>query len=219
VSWNKGVLDPTGAQMVLTLKLISTAMCLQDFYEKKPQVRGGGGGGGGRGGRGGKGVNPGAPGGAGLQWSTAAHALGGAAWSSCPLCPTPSTSALPPQDMSPYQRTHHISRLPSLLEFLGYVFCFGNLLAGPIIEFKDYQSFIRHEGLWDPRAARKVPVIGCVIQVRVFGGGGRRQRPGRCAAGRPLCPRQMRSRVLSVRPHAPSRAPPSPARPRACARR
>lgn len=38
VSWNKGVLDPTGAQMVLTLKLISTAMCLQDFHEKTPQV-------------------------------------------------------------------------------------------------------------------------------------------------------------------------------------
>jgi hypothetical protein len=38
VSWNKGVLDPTGAQMVLTLKLISTAMCLQDSKEKKLEV-------------------------------------------------------------------------------------------------------------------------------------------------------------------------------------
>ncbi|GBF90895.1 lysophospholipid acyltransferase-like [Raphidocelis subcapitata] len=104
ISWNKGVLDPTGAQMVLTLKLISTAMCLQDFHEKKEQ------------------------------------------------------------DMSPYQRIHHLKRLPSLLEFFGYVFCFGNLLAGPIIEYRDYQDFIRNEGLWDPRAQKKGPVLGCMVQ-------------------------------------------------------
>jgi hypothetical protein len=41
--------------------------------------------------------------------------------------------------MSDYQKSHHLKKLPSLLEFFGYVFCFGNLLAGPIIEFKDYQ--------------------------------------------------------------------------------
>lgn len=104
VSWNKGVLDPTGAQMVLTLKLISVAMCLQDYYEKKAE------------------------------------------------------------EMSPYQKAHHITALPSLLEFYGYVFCFGNLLAGPIIEFKDYRSFINREGLWDPAAARKVPLVGSFLQ-------------------------------------------------------
>ncbi|KIY98914.1 hypothetical protein MNEG_9048 [Monoraphidium neglectum] len=104
VSWNKGVLDPTGAQMVLTLKLISTAMCLQDSKEKKLEA------------------------------------------------------------MSDYQKSHHLKKLPSLLEFFGYVFCFGNLLAGPIIEFKDYQDFINHTGLWDPRAPKKVPVSGCFLQ-------------------------------------------------------
>jgi hypothetical protein len=38
VSWNQGALDFTGAQMVLTLKLISTAMCYQDYNSKTPQV-------------------------------------------------------------------------------------------------------------------------------------------------------------------------------------
>jgi hypothetical protein len=90
--------------------------------------------------------------------------------------------------MTPYQRTHHLTRLPSLLEFFGYVFCFGNLLAGPIIEFRDYQDFIRNQGLWDPRAPRKVPVLGCVLQVRRAWG----RRHGGCgresAIGNPPAP-------------------------------
>ena len=69
VNWNKGVLDPTGAQMVLTLKLISVAMCLQDFHAKKPD------------------------------------------------------------EMSDYQRQHHVRAPPSPLEFFSYVFAFGNLLS------------------------------------------------------------------------------------------
>jgi hypothetical protein len=34
-----GDLDFTGGQMVLTLKLISMAMCFQDANSKKPEVR------------------------------------------------------------------------------------------------------------------------------------------------------------------------------------
>lgn len=38
VNWNAGDLDFTGAQMVLTLKLISMAMCFQDANSKKEDV-------------------------------------------------------------------------------------------------------------------------------------------------------------------------------------
>jgi D-alanyl-lipoteichoic acid acyltransferase DltB (MBOAT superfamily) len=63
------------------------------------------------------------------------------------------------QELSNYQKAHVFAALPSLLEFLGFVFCFGNLLAGPVIEFRDYQMWVRREGQWDP-AARKVPWTG-----------------------------------------------------------
>lgn len=99
VNWNAGDLDFTGGQMVLTLKLISMAMCFQDANSKKPE------------------------------------------------------------ELSNYQRAHVFAALPSLLEFLGFVFCFGNLLAGPVIEFRDYQMWVRREGPWAP-AARKVPWTG-----------------------------------------------------------
>lgn len=69
-------------------------------------------------------------------------------------------SLLSLQDLTNYQRSHTFKRLPSLLEFLGYVFCFGNLLAGPVIEFRDYQMWVNSEGLWDPKATKKVPWTG-----------------------------------------------------------
>lgn len=36
----------------------------------------------------------------------------------------------------------HPQALPSLLEFLSYVFAFGNLLAGPFFELRDYLDYI-----------------------------------------------------------------------------
>jgi lysophospholipid acyltransferase len=37
-AWYRGELDFTGGEMVLVLKLISVAVCLQDFHDKKPEV-------------------------------------------------------------------------------------------------------------------------------------------------------------------------------------
>ncbi|KAF8073163.1 LPLAT1 [Scenedesmus sp. PABB004] len=99
VNWNAGNLDFTGGQMVLTLKLISMAVCFQDANSKKDE------------------------------------------------------------ELSSYQRAHVFRSLPSLLEYLGFVFAFGNLLAGPVIEFRDYQMWANREGPWDPRAKR-VPWTG-----------------------------------------------------------
>jgi quinol-cytochrome oxidoreductase complex cytochrome b subunit len=76
-------------------------------------------------------------------------------------------TAFPPmQEMTPYQRSHCIIAMPSLLEFFSYVFAFGNLLAGPVIEYRDYQDFINLKGLWDPKAAKPVPTWGCYKRVR-----------------------------------------------------
>ena len=59
-------------------------------------------------------------------------------------------SACPPptlQEMSNYQKRNHISSPPGLLEYLGYVLCLGNLLAGPFFEFSDYQQWIYSTGV------------------------------------------------------------------------
>lgn len=40
LSWNAGDMDFTGGQMVLTLKLISMAVCFQDTHSKSTEVRG-----------------------------------------------------------------------------------------------------------------------------------------------------------------------------------
>ena len=38
LSWNAGDMDFTGGQMVLTLKLISMAVCFQDAHSKEGEV-------------------------------------------------------------------------------------------------------------------------------------------------------------------------------------
>jgi hypothetical protein len=50
--------------------------------------------------------------------------------------------------LSEYQAAHVFYKLPTLLEFLGFAFAFGNLLGGPIIEFRDYQMWVKREGPW-----------------------------------------------------------------------
>ncbi len=47
-----------------------------------------------------------------------------------------------PQKMRPYQKEHLIEKLPSLLEWYGYVYFFPSLLAGPAIEMRDYKNYI-----------------------------------------------------------------------------
>ena len=42
------------------------------------------------------------------------------------------------QDLKPYQSAHRLTRMPSVLEGLSYLFAAGNLLAGPHFELSDY---------------------------------------------------------------------------------
>lgn len=96
LSWKEGQLDFTGAQMVLTLKLIAIGVCYQD-------------------GRSGQ--------------SYASH----------------------------YRQSMRLPTLPGLLEYYSYCFAYGNLLAGPFFEAKEYFDFMARQvgvflleggGLW-----------------------------------------------------------------------
>ncbi|KAG2426844.1 hypothetical protein HYH02_014697 [Chlamydomonas schloesseri] len=65
------------------------------------------------------------------------------------------------EDLSPYQSAHQLTRTPSLLEFVSYLFGLGNLLAGPFYEFSDYRAFMNLKGPWDPKGpgAKMPPVL------------------------------------------------------------
>ena len=47
--------------------------------------------------------------------------------------------------------------MPSLLEYLSYVFAAGNLLAGPNFELSDYLHYIERTGPWSPKANKPMP--------------------------------------------------------------
>eukprot|EP01025_Chloroclados_australasicus_P031139 TRINITY_DN3141_c0_g1_i2.p1 TRINITY_DN3141_c0_g1~~TRINITY_DN3141_c0_g1_i2.p1 ORF type:complete len:490 (+),score=42.82 TRINITY_DN3141_c0_g1_i2:298-1767(+) len=47
-----------------------------------------------------------------------------------------------------YAQSKRLDRVPSLLEYFSYTFAYGNLLAGPFFEYKDFLNFISREGDW-----------------------------------------------------------------------
>ncbi|BDA41335.1 Lysophospholipid acyltransferase 2 [Coccomyxa sp. Obi] len=56
------------------------------------------------------------------------------------------------EDLTPYQQAHKLTQMPSMLEWLSFVFASGNLLAGPYFELSDYLNFIQRKGPWDPKS-------------------------------------------------------------------
>ncbi|CAI2174231.1 19062_t:CDS:2 [Funneliformis geosporum] len=48
-------------------------------------------------------------------------------------------------ELTSYQRSKAIPSIPSILEFLGYIFFFGGFLVGPAFEFMDYRRFTNME--------------------------------------------------------------------------
>ena len=60
--------------------------------------------------------------------------------------------------------------MPSLLEFLGYMFCDGAVLVGPVYEIKEYFDFIEGRGIHskEPKVSYKYflkCIIGYVLHV------------------------------------------------------
>jgi hypothetical protein len=138
LSWSSGELDFTGGQMVLTLKLIGLAMCVQDAQRQADAVA--------------------ADAGAGAE-ASAPPSKRGAAPAAANLA-TPATPVL-----TRYQAAHAIPSPPPLLDYLGYCFCFGNLLSGPFIEYSDYSAFAARQGVWSPCAQpRPAPLSAAFSQ-------------------------------------------------------
>ncbi|RIB14495.1 MBOAT, membrane-bound O-acyltransferase family-domain-containing protein [Gigaspora rosea] len=51
----------------------------------------------------------------------------------------------PIKELTPHQQSKSIPSLPSLLEFLGYIFFFGGFLIGPSFDFMEYRRFVNME--------------------------------------------------------------------------
>eukprot|EP00899_Mesostigma_viride_P008255 jgi/Mesvir1/17430/Mv08708-RA.2 len=52
---------------------------------------------------------------------------------------------------------HAVAEMPPLMEFLGYLFCGGSLLAGPVYQFDIYRAFINYEREYDRDQSRPMP--------------------------------------------------------------
>lgn len=56
--------------------------------------------------------------------------------------------------LTAYQQAARLTALPSVLEFLGYVFFPCTLLAGPWMPMADYLAYARRTGVWSPTAKK-----------------------------------------------------------------
>merc|ERR1712176_484041 len=70
-----------------------------------------------------------------------------------------------------------LKKVPGLIEFLGYAFCFSNLLAGPAIEYATYQRSVDGSVFKTPDGKSKipsnifatiVPFVSCLVHLGAF---------------------------------------------------
>lgn len=52
-----------------------------------------------------------------------------------------------------------IEKLPSFLDYLGYMYYCGGTIAGPFFEYKDYINFIRCEGNYKMIPSTIIPTL------------------------------------------------------------
>ncbi|KAI9015036.1 MBOAT, membrane-bound O-acyltransferase family-domain-containing protein [Gaertneriomyces semiglobifer] len=71
------------------------------------------------------------------------------------------------KDLTPDQRPLAIRKLPSLTEFLGYVFFFGGFLVGPAFEFNDYRKLVNAEPPFDNIPSPIRPAIRTTVSALV----------------------------------------------------
>ncbi|GBG67101.1 hypothetical protein CBR_g78882 [Chara braunii] len=48
-------------------------------------------------------------------------------------------------------------KIPSLLEFMSYTYCCGNVLVGPVYDMKDYLAYIERREIWMEEAGHRIP--------------------------------------------------------------
>lgn len=51
------------------------------------------------------------------------------------------------EDLRPAQKKYRVVRLPSVDEYVGFCFCCGTHLAGPVYEIRDYLDWTADEGV------------------------------------------------------------------------
>ncbi|KAJ3080235.1 lysophospholipid acyltransferase, partial [Quaeritorhiza haematococci] len=66
------------------------------------------------------------------------------------------------KDLHPSQKRRAIVEMPSLIEYLGYMFFFGGFLVGPSFEFKDYKDFIDQRPPFDSIPSSAIPTLKCI---------------------------------------------------------
>mmetsp|Transcript_35415 Transcript_35415/g.89650 ORF Transcript_35415/g.89650 Transcript_35415/m.89650 type:complete len:497 (-) Transcript_35415:257-1747(-) len=71
------------------------------------------------------------------------------------------------EDMNDFQQAHALHALPGMLPFASFVFGGGNLLAGPYVEYTEYDDWVNHKGVFDPRAKKRAP-SGVVPGITAF---------------------------------------------------
>lgn len=57
------------------------------------------------------------------------------------------------------QKLYQIENMPSIIEFLGYVFFVVSFLVGPSMEYKDYEKYIKSEAPYDNIPNRTIPTL------------------------------------------------------------
>lgn len=51
----------------------------------------------------------------------------------------------PAHELTSYQKLKSVTKMPSILEYLGFIFFFGGFMVGPAFEFMDYRQFTNME--------------------------------------------------------------------------
>lgn len=67
------------------------------------------------------------------------------------------------EDLSAHEKEKRVKELPSLLEFIGYIYFFPSFLAGPHIYFADYKRFI--EGTLYPKGEAPSTVMPTIVKI------------------------------------------------------
>ncbi|KAI0230517.1 Lysophospholipid acyltransferase [Massospora cicadina] len=70
---------------------------------------------------------------------------------------------LPEEQLSPYQLSHRIAKLPSFVEFLGYILYSGGFFVGPAFEYTDYIRFVHNDTGVISIPSTVVPAIKCLV--------------------------------------------------------
>eukprot|EP00898_Chlorokybus_atmophyticus_P005855 jgi/Chlat1/6270/Chrsp44S05862 len=62
-----------------------------------------------------------------------------------------------PMPLHEVQRKYALRKLPSILEYFGYLFCDGLVMSGPVFEISTYLAYTNREEVYSPKYERRMP--------------------------------------------------------------